>query len=271
MSNRSAGKGGVTMTDDERLLAHARDLKTQCADNSMLTHTAFLDLHQRTTLKPLEKEQSRYVRTYYYGGYPDAERTVAVFLPAFFEADDVEVFFDTQPDENPLTLLRLDKDRFHALTHRDVLGALMGLGIKRELLGDIVTDDGGAYVVCLKKAVAFLKEHLTKVGRASVTVKEALLSDLTQREAAFEERFASVASLRLDSVLGAAFSLSRTKAAEAIERGVVFLNAVQTFKPDAHVDEGDKLVLRGAGKVILSEVRGESKKGRIHIVLRRYR
>ena len=259
------------MTDDEILLSHARDLKTRCADNSMLTHTAFLDLHQRTVLKPLEKEQSRYVRTFYFGGYPDAERTIAVFLPSFYEETDLAAFFAAQPEDVPLCLLRLDKDAFHTLSHRDYLGALMGLGIKRELLGDIVTDDGGAYVACLKTAAAFLKEHLTSVGRASVTVRDADFSALAARSDLFEERFASVASLRLDSVLAAAFSLSRTKAAEAIAAGLVFVNAVQTEKPDQKLAVGDKLVLRGKGKVLLHDVTGESKKGRTHLLLRRYK
>ena len=259
------------MTDDEILLAHARDLKAQCADHSMLTHTAFLDMHQRTVLKALEKEQSAFVRTFYYGGYPDAERTVAVFLPTFYDAPDVEIYFGEAPDDDPLTLLRLDKDRFHTLSHRDYLGALMGLGVKRELLGDIVTDDAGAYVVCLKKAAVFLEEHLTSVGRASVRVNEAPLSALGERADVFEERFASVASVRLDAVLAAAFSLSRSKAVSAIESGAVFVNSVQTFKADQRLDIGDKLVLRGNGKALLYEITGESKKGRTHITLRRYK
>ncbi|MBR3552835.1 MAG: hypothetical protein IKN72_05550 [Clostridia bacterium] len=259
------------MTDDEILLAHARDLKTQCADRSMLTHTAFLDLHQRTVLKPLETEQRAFVSTFYYGGAPDAERTVAVFVPSFFDADNAETLFASQPEDNPLALLRLEKDRFHTLSHRDYLGALMGLGVKRELLGDIVTDDAGAYVLCLKKAATFLKDNLTSVGRASVTVREAPLSALQQHADAFEERFASVASVRLDAVLAAAFSLSRTRAAAAIESGVVFVNSVQTMKADQKLDPGDKLVLRGRGKALLFEIKGESKKGRTHIVLRRYK
>lgn len=259
------------MTEDERLLAHAQDLKQQAADRSMPTHTAFLDLHQRTVLKALEKQMNRDVDTFYYGGYPDAERTVAFFLPKFYAASTADEFFASSPEDNPLTLLRVDKDRFHAVTHRDYLGALMGLGVKRELLGDIVTDDDGAFVFCLRTAQDYLKRNLTSVGRASATVREVELSALPARDDVFEERFFSVASVRLDAVLAAAFSLSRTKAGSVIESGAVFVNSVQTLKPDQKLDEGDKLVLRGKGKALLYEIRGESKKGRTHVLIRRYK
>ena len=258
------------MTDDERLLAHARDLLRTAANDGYSTHTAFLDLHQRSVLQSLARECGRDVRLFFCGGFPDAERTVAVFLPAFFEAEDATSFFAAQPELQPLSLLRFEKDRFSTLSHRDYLGALMGLGIKRELVGDLIVDDGGAFVVCLKTARSFLLEHLTSGGRATLTGRAAQFRELLQREEHFSEQFASVSSLRLDSLLGAAFGLSRSRAAECIESGAVYLNSLQTFKPDARVNEGDKLVLRGKGKAVLAEVRGENKKGRIHIILRRY-
>ena len=258
------------MTEGEILLAHARDLLQTATNDCYMTHTAFLDLHQRSVLQVLSRECGRDTRLFFYGGCPDAERTVAVFLPAFFESEDAESFFAAQPEDDPLSLLRFEKDRFSTLSHRDYLGALMGLGIKRELIGDLVVDDGGAFVVCLKTAQPFLLEHLTSAGRATLTGRKAQFRELLQREEHFSEQFASVASLRLDSMLGAAFGLSRGKAAEFIESGAVYLNSLQTFKPDARVNEGDKLVLRGKGKAVLAEVRGESKKGRIHIVINKY-
>ncbi len=258
------------MTEDELLLAHARDLLRTAANDGYLTHTGFLDLHQRSVLQALEREAGREVVLFFYGGYPDAERTAALFVPRYFEAASPEALFSAQPELQPMSLLRFDKDKFSVLSHRDYLGALMGLGIKRTLLGDILADETGAFIVCLESARRFLLEHLTSAGRATLTGRIAAFSELSQREERFAERFASVASLRLDTVLGAAFSLSRTGASQAIASGVVFLNSVQTLKPDTRVNAGDKLVLRGKGKVVLSEVRGESKKGRVHIVLRKY-
>ncbi len=258
------------MTEDEALFAHASDLKTQCAETSVVQSTAFLDLRQRNFLLPLEKSESQYVKTFYYGGYEDAERVCAVFVPSFFEEKTPFEFFENHGEENPLSLLRLQKDRFTTLSHRDYLGALMGLGLKREMLGDIITDENGCFLFCLSSVSKFIEKNLESAGRASVKVSRIEPADFVPGEEKTKELFFSVSSLRLDAVLSCAFSLARNKACSFIESGSVFLNGVQTEKPDKKVAEGDKLVLRGKGKAVLSEVKGESKKGRLHIIIKKY-
>ena len=258
------------MTEDEVLFSHASDLKMQCADESIVQSTAFLDLRQRTLLLPLEKSQSEYVKTFYYGGYDDAERLCAVFVPKFYEEKNPFDFFASYPEFDPITLLRIEKYRFTSLSHRDYLGALMALGIRREMLGDIVTDENGCFLFCLSSVKRFIAENLGSVGRASVKVSEIQKGDFVQKNERTADVFFSVASLRLDAVCGAAFSLSRGKAADFIESGSVYLGGVQTLKPDRKVALGEKIVLRGKGKAVLSEIKGESKKGRIHIVIKKY-
>lgn len=259
------------MKDDEILISHARDLKSRCADKSMITNTYFLDMRQRALLSKIERESSGYVKTYYYGGYAQAERVCAVFVPSFYEVNGDETnFFEEYSDENPLTLIRIDKDRFTSLSHRDYLGSLMGLGLKREMLGDILTDGSGAYIICMKSTAEFLKLYLISVGRASAQVKDASFSELSDRKESFKEIKASVASLRLDNVASAAFSLSRTNCSGFIEKGAVFVNSAQVTKPDFRLDVGDKIVLRGKGKAVLSSVDATSRKGRIHVTLKRF-
>lgn len=258
------------MTEDEVLLSHASDLKTQCADESIVLSTAFLDMRQRTLLTALEKEQSEFVKTFYYGGFENAERLCAVFVPRFYGETDAFEFFSAYPEYDPITLLRLEKDRFTALSHRDYLGALMGLGLRRETLGDIVTDENGCRLFCLSSVKRFICENLKSAGRASITVFEEPKTAFLQTEEKTRDIFFSVPSLRLDAVVGAAFSLSRTKAAAFIEGGSVFVDGVQTLKTDKRLSVGEKIVLRGKGKALLLEQKGESKKGRLHIVIRRY-
>lgn len=258
------------MTDDELLLSHARDLKQRCADRGMLTHTAFLDLHQRSVLSRIEREQNADVATFYCGGYPDAERTVAVFVPRFYGIDDLDAYFMENPADHPLCLLRLEKDAFSALSHRDYLGALMGLSVKRETLGDILPDESGAFLVCLQSIRQYLLDNLFSAGRATLTVTEASFDALGERQQNVKDFFVSVPSLRLDCVIAAAFRLSRSKAEQAIKAGLVFVNAVQTDKTDKKLDAGDVLVLRGKGKCKLLEQTGESKKGRLHLTVRQY-
>ena len=258
------------MTDDELLLSHARDLKQRAADRGMLTHTSFLDLHQRSVLSRIERELNADVQTFYCGGYPDAERTVAVFVPRFYGIDDLDAYFMENSADNPLCLLRLEKDAFSTLSHRDYLGALMGLSVKRETLGDILPDETGAFLVCLQSIRQFLLDNLFSAGRATLTVTEAPLESLGERQQNVKDFFVSVPSMRLDCVAAAAFRLSRTKAEQAIRSGLVFVNAVQTDKTDKKLDVGDVLVLRGKGKCKLLEQTGESKKGRLHLTVRQY-
>lgn len=258
------------MTEDEVLLSHASDLKTQCEDTSVVQSTAFLDPRQRTLLLPLEKKQSEFVKTFYYGGYEEAERLCAVFVPRFYEEKDAFEFFSSYPEFDPVSLLRLEKDRFTNLTHRDYLGALMGLGLRRETLGDIILDEKGCFLFCLSGVKKFILENLRSAGRASVIVKEAEKSAFVQKEERTQDVFFSVASLRLDAVCGSAFSLSRGKAQQCIESGLVFVDGVQTVKGDKKLSGGEKIVLRGKGKVVLLEVKGESKKGRIHVTVRKF-
>lgn len=258
------------MTDDELLLARARDLKTRSEDNSMITATNFLDERQRSIISVLEKEQNKFTDTFYFGGYNDAGRTAAVFVPKFFEVTDIESFFLENPDECPFGLLRIDKDRFTSLSHRDYLGALMALGIKREMLGDLLVDENGCFVPCVKSVKRFVAEQLDSVGRASVKAYEVSFSEIAKTEAKSEEIINFVSSLRLDNAVSAAFSVSRTKAAEAIEKGLVFVDSVQTFKPDYKLSEGCTLVFRGKGKAVIEEILGESKKGRLRIRIKKY-
>ncbi len=258
------------MTEDKVLVSHALDLKMQCENDSVVHCTAFLDQRQKALLLPLERRCGEYVKTFYYGGFDDSERQLAVFVPKFYEQDSAEEFFLAYPEYDPIALLRLEKDRFSKLSHRDYLGSLMASGIKRETLGDIVLDDDGAYLFCLDSVSGFIVENIKSAGRASITVSRLEKSSFVQNEEHTKELFLSVASLRLDAVCGAAFSLSRGKASQLIASGAVFLNGVQQTEPDRKVSPNDKLVLRGKGKAVLSRINGESKKGRIHITVKRY-
>lgn len=258
------------MTEDQILISHARDLKMSCSDNSMITNTFFLDMRQVSLLKPLEREQREYVDSFYYGGYPDAERVCAVFVPKFFECDDIYKFFSEESDYNPISLIRIEKDRFSSLSHRDYLGSLMGLGIKREMLGDLLVDENGCFVPCIGSVAKYISENLSSVGRGTVKISVVSFDEIAERKENFKEISAFVASPRLDNIVSAAFSLSRTKSVQFIEKGAVFTNSVENLKPDYKVSVGDKIVLRGKGKAVVASFDGESKRGRLHITIRRY-
>lgn len=258
------------MNEKDILISHALDMKEKCADNSVITSTNFMSLDEISTVKTVGRELSQYVDTFYYGGYDDAERCISIFVPKFMDITDIEEYLRENEDENPMCILRLKKDKFTLLSHRDYLGAIMGLGIKREMTGDIKVSDEGAEVFCLKSIAAFLSENLKKTGRGSVEGEIVSVGEMKQGTEKTEIRFYSVASLRLDTVVSAVFNLSRGTAAEAVSKGVVYVNSSQCLKNDFMLKQGDKIVLRGKGKAVLDEIIGENKKGRIHINIKRY-
>lgn len=256
------------MKEDEMMLAGIEDKIQQCIEKNMVTNSAFLDIRQRT-LAEAQCRQHRGLRYIFYGGYEDAERTSAVFLPDYVErpGDGPGVL---APAYDPLALLRITQSGKQQLSHRDYLGSLMGLGIKREMIGDILVRETGADIVIIKEMGDFLLYHYEKAGRTSLKAEIEEISKIIVPENRFEERKDTVSSLRLDNLVASGFSMSRGRACEAIESGLVFANGVQVMKSDRQMKEGDKLVLRGRGKILLHAVGGVTKKDRISIVFYKY-
>lgn len=261
---------GKVMKEKEILISKALDKKRQCTDSSMITHTNFLSLEEISTVRTTDREYNEYTDTFYYGGYADSERQTAVFVPKFFDISDINGFLRDNEEDNPICIMRLKKDKFTNLSHRDYLGAIMGLGLKREMVGDIKVTDEGADVFCLKSAADFICDNLKKSGRGSVTGEILSVRDFNCADDKFELCFTTVASLRLDGVISAFFSISRSTAAETVNKGLVYVNSSQCMKCDFMLKEGDKIVLRGKGKTVLTEIKGTSKKGKLKIEYKKY-
>ncbi len=254
--------------DDERLLLSlAEGRVSKCKSQYSPTATNFLDVSQQSLiLSRFSREHD--VKTILYGGFSEAERAVAMFVPDFLNvstSEELIAYFNDNPEDNPLTLLRIKKDNFSEIGHRDYLGALMGLGIKRETLGDIIVTKTGADLVALKQIAPYIIRELTSAGRATLSVEEVSFAEISENIVTAREDTVSVTSMRVDNIVSACFKLSRTGAAEAVSSGFVFVNSVQTTKSDKKVSFGDKIVYRSKGKVVLKEQSGLSKKGRIFI------
>ncbi len=258
------------MTEKEILISRLTDKKNQANDNSMITNTFFLSADERSYVMNLFRSTAE-LNTFYFGGYEDAERTVAVFAPCFYNIDNITAYMTDNPDDNPLSLLEIKKDRFSNLSHRDYLGAIMGLGIKREMIGDIITTGEGCYVFCISSIAKYICENMKNAGRGTLKIEIKPTDMLPIMNENYDEIFLSLASLRLDAVVSSAFNISRTLASEAINKGIVFVNSSCIMKADASVKPGDKIVLRGRGKVVISEVIGINKKGRTHITIKKYK
>lgn len=249
--------------EDRLLEALLRDKLDICRSRDVMTHTAFLD--SRQCALALSFCRSLGALPLLWGGYGDAERRAAIFLPEYLTEDEVK------GDEGPLSLLRVSVPKGSPkLSHRDYLGSLMALGIDRGVTGDIIVREDGCDIVVMKDMADFIASEYSKAGRASLSCDIRPLSSLELAEAKTEEIRDSVASVRLDAVCSAAFRLSRGRAQEAIRMGLVAVNGLQCVKPDYQPREGDRISMRGRGKAVLSRVGGVSRKGRLYIEIKKY-
>ena len=228
--------------DEQTMLRHLLDCAGQCRDRCIPVYSSFLTAGEQALAVQLPLGEGFHL----FGGFAQAERKIAVFLPDYLDESfltDAQTVPDADPDF-PVCAVRLTRrDRAVAgkpdLTHRDYLGSLLGLGIRRETLGDLCVYDGGCDVLCLRSMAAFLRDNVRAVGRVSVDAEVIALCEVVVPEKKVKVIHDTVASLRLDSVALTGFSLSRGKTADAIASGKAEVNACPCEKPDREVREGD--------------------------------
>ena len=247
----------------EQLKKRFLDLFRTAYERDIPLHTHFLTLEEQELFLSLVSEM-RGARVVLSGGYECAERKAAFFFPSYLdEAEAVP----------PLACLevRPAAERFaEELGHRDVLGALMSLGIERDRTGDIIIRGKSAFIVCLPEIADFIADQLTGIRHTKVICARAELPEELLKPV-IEDRTGSVAQPRLDAVLGMAFHLSRGTAQETIAAGYVFINGRQEMSGRKLLKDGDLISVRHRGKFIFRGISGESKKGRVFATIGLYR
>ncbi len=241
---------------DEFFLAKLESLYDSAMRDGYEKHTAFLDGHQYTLASNLLKHR---IGVAFYGGFSDAERKVMMAFPDYLTEDQLDY---------PFAFIQMTFPKNHTISHRDVLGSLMALQIKRETVGDILFGEGVAQLVVLDH----LKElilPIDKVGRVGVQTIEIPAITLDQHRN-YREISGTVSSMRLDSVLAVALKLSRSKVVPLLQSGKVFVNDLEVLKSDKLLVEGDILKVRGHGKFLLAQPGRMTKKGRYHITINQY-
>ena len=248
-------------SEEERLLlSRVWDKREQCRLRSIPAATAFLSPQEQAAATRLLNALGQREGYAFWGGYEGAERQRLLFLPDWMNG----------ADDSTIAVLRAVCRSGATLTHRDFLGSLMALGLTREKIGDILVESGGCQVLVDPAALDFLTQSWDSAGREKLTVSPLPLEELAVPEAAVKEVRDTVSSLRLDNVLASAFSLSRGRAAEAVEKGAVQVNYTVCQKPDKPVSAGDVITCRGLGKCVLDAVGSPTKKGRLPVAIRRF-
>ncbi len=237
------------------LFAHIYDLSARAYSSGRDFYSCFLSENECALLKA--RESCLPVAPQLFGGYGGAMRNMAGFVPEYIEP------------HFPISAVAVTARSFSSLSHRDFLGSLMSLGIKREKCGDIVISENCCYIFLQSDIAEFVKDNLVKVKNTGVSVSVENAEDVAVPERKFVTVKGTVASLRLDAVLSLAVGKGRGKCAEYIQTGRVFVDGVCTAKPDMHLQNGCTLTVRGVGKMLV-EVSGNSKKGRIFVTLNKF-
>ncbi len=208
-----------------------------------------------------QKEFSADLKFFTFGGFEDAERQMFFALPDYADQSAVWEFIE---------VLEITGRDIAELNHRDFLGSLLGLGIKREKLGDILCFEDRCIVFAASDIADYIISNLDKVGKCGISIKTLEPETLTIPKRKFEEIRTTVASLRLDSVVGAALKTSRSNAVEVIRSKRVAVNWLETEDTALKMKGGDVFSVRGKGRFRLSQDINETRKGRLGVCIEKY-
>lgn len=247
--------------EDRLLLAKIWDKINKGIQKNIPANTNFLS--------PREQELARFLfgdtdGLFPYGGYPDAERKMYVYLPDYWD----DSYFVCE--DAPLVCLRAAFYKEDTLTHRDFLGALMGAGIARETVGDILVSEGSCDFFVSAEIAPYVLQNFESAGRTKLKLSLIPLSAVSVPLPETVEIRDTLASLRLDSLIASGFRTSRNIASSHIEAGRVAINGLPCEKPDKAIEEGATISVRTMGKIKLKAINGQTKKGRISVVIDRY-
>ena len=200
-----------------------------------------------------------------FGGHEASKRKMLIYLPDYLDEDVL------LGEDSPIVCLRAEFYEGDNLTHRDFLGALMGIGIGRETVGDICMNSDSCDFLVTAQIAPYVLQELKYVGRAKLLqIQPVPLNQLQMLVGEVKLILGTLASLRLDSVVAGGFHISRTLASQYIRAGKVAVDGLSCEKPDKVLTEGADVTLRGSGKICLFRVNGKTKKGRILVEIHRY-
>jgi RNA-binding protein YlmH len=247
--------------EDKLFEAKLGDMTDRCERYGSPVYSSFLDERQCALAERWCQRNAGGLEFQFSGGYEGARRKMLAVYPVYCA--------EYAGGDFPMKCLTLTYRKEDKLTHRDILGSFMAQRIKREVVGDIIVSEGESQTFVTEVAARILLSSVSRIGRVGVKITDERGFELDAVQE-FREISGTVASLRLDCVLSLAANLSREKAAALIRADKVEVNHFPAASVSAELKEGDVLSVRGSGRYILSGIDGLTKKGRIHIDLRKY-
>ena len=242
--------------ESELLKARIYDIADTAYKSDSFKFLGFLRVEEKVFAQTLLSKRN--IKFSFFGGYPEAERVLLCVLPDW--ADDIPF---------PITPITFTYRKSDVLTHRDFLGAILSLGLKRETVGDILITDGYAVAFVLEEIADYIVSQIDKVGKVGVELKIGYNAPLPTLQK-LEEFSATVSSERLDCVVSALCGLSRSQALLKIESGLVTVNSQTCLKSTKQVVAGEAISIRGKGKFVISSLADKTRKNRIVLKYKKY-
>lgn len=246
------------MDNNKLLAAKAHDWSKQVIKKQARMFFDFFDPAAQDKIADVLKEYEQ-VDFAFYGGTELAERKMLCVFPKGEGVDEKEYAIDV-----------IEFEKKDDMTHRDILGALMGIGISREKTGDILFGPAKAYIYLKENISDYVLTNLTQVASHEIDPVIADKKTIVVAEAQSKEFHIIVASMRADGIISAAFRLSRAISLQYIKADRVKLNHQPLLKQAKELKEGDLISIRGKGRIEIVQQTGKTKKGNIKLTVKRY-
>lgn len=263
------------MEKDDLIIKRFQDLASTAQKRGCVVYSDFLNLNEQSIFHQTVNKFS-WIRGETFGGYLDAERCIAAFIPEapLWDISDRDDCSTLSPSGIVYPIhcvhIRPRSPKFaEAFSHRDVLGALMHLGIDRATTGDIAVTDREAWLFCSSRFSELICQELTQVRHTQITCSISRMDHFSYTPSTQTVK-GSIASVRLDALIALAFGESRSSLLSLIEHGSVFVNGKVITTNACVLREGDLVSVHGKGRFRYKGTAGQSKKGRVYVEVEKY-
>lgn len=227
----------------------------------------FLDMYQVSLVENFFRK-IKFENFKLYGGCEDAERKIAIIFPNKYDENTLETEYSKIFKVIRIELQQSEQGKY---THRNYLGGIIKLGLNREKVGDIIVEDKGADIITIESFADILKKELpslTRFENSKIVIKN--ITELKEKKVAIENIKIIIPSLRLDNIVSDLSRTSRSKAVQIMAQERVFVNGKNETKPSKQVKVGDIITIRGKGRFTIKEIAGNTRSGRIILVIEKF-
>ncbi len=245
--------------DQESIIIKLIDKASLCENKDIIKDIDFVDPYLAFIAEEILNNHFN-IKFQILGGYEAAERKIIIMFPDYVDEDNLDI---------PLKVIKICINNYNNINHRDVLGAILGLGLKREKIGDIIINDELIQVIVKNEVVDFILLHLQQIGRCNVKPEVVDISKILPKKEEFKYINGNVTSLRLDSICSVGFKESRSISTRNIKNDRVKVNFKPVNSPSYQIKEGDVISYRGKGRIFLEEIIGKTKKERYKVLIKK--